>query len=159
MHVPPLYSALIGSEPLWLVLRTLKAHPALSGKRGKLMKTLEMVKLVGLGYKKSDIKELSELEKENPDALQLALSGQNLTDVKELISLSTPADGSEPKGAEPGSGETDTTDYKKLYEDLKNKNDDLEATIKEIQKTNTSEESGETKSLMEEAIDILSDAI
>lgn len=123
------------------------------------MKTLEMVKLVGLGYKKSDIKELSELEKENPDALQLALSGQNLTDVKELISLSTPADGNEPKGAEPGSGETDTTDYKKLYEDLKNKNDDLEATIKEIQKQNTSEESGETKSLMEEAIDILSDAI
>ena len=123
------------------------------------MKTLEMVKLVGLGYKKSDIKELSELEKENPDALQLALSGQNLTDVKELISLSTPADGHEPKGAEPGKDETDPTDYKKLYEDLKTKNDDLEATIKEIQKQNTSEESGSTKSLMEEAIDILSDAI
>lgn len=123
------------------------------------MKTLEMVKLVGLGYKKSDIKELSELEKENPDALQLALSGQNLSDVKELISLSTSVDGNEPKGAETGSGETDTTDYKKLYEDEKNKNDDLEATIKEIQKQNTSEESGETKSLMEEAIDILSDAI
>lgn len=123
------------------------------------MKTLEMVKLVGLGYKKADIKELSELEKENPDALQLALTGQNLSDVKELISLSTPADGHEPKGAESGSGETDTMDYKKLYEDEKNKNEDLNATIKEIQKQNASEESGETKSLMEEAIDILSDAI
>ena len=123
------------------------------------MKTLEMVKLVGLGYKKSDIKELSELEKENPDALQLALSGQNLTDVKELISLSTPADGHEPKVAEPEKDETDLTDYKKLYEDLKTKNDELYATIKEIQKRNASEESGETKSLMEEAIDILSDAI
>lgn len=123
------------------------------------MKTLDIVKLVGLGYKKADIKELAELEKTNPDATKIALSGQNLTDVKELMSLSTPDEGEKPEGADPGSGETDATDYKKLYEDLKTETETLKSTIKEIQTENALAESGETKSIEEEVADILSEAI
>lgn len=123
------------------------------------MKTLEIVKLVGLGYKKADIKELAELEKTNPGVTKIALSGQNLADVKELMSLGTSDEGSNPEGAEPESGETDATDYKKLYEDLKAETETLKSTIKEIQNENASAESGETKSIEEEVADILSEAI
>lgn len=95
----------------------------------------DLLKLTTAGYKYSDIKDLKEME--DPAALTLALNGNNLTDVKDLLSLVTPEDGQEPERVGPEQSESATEpDYKKMYEELKSKSDDLEKTIKDIQTNN-----------------------
>ena len=122
------------------------------------MKINEIVKLTTVGYKAGEIKELAELEKEKPGALTLALNGSPLSDVKELITLGTPdeddnaSEGADAESADKG-GEPD---YKSMYEDLKGKTEELENTIKEIQKNNQHEDlSGDEKPLEDQVSEIL----
>ena len=105
----------------------------------------DIVKLTTAGYKPAEIKELHEME--DPAALTLALNGNNITDVKDLLSLVTPEDGKEPERVETEQPEgVAEPDYKKLYEELKSKSDDLEKTIKDIQTQNKRQnQQGETK--------------
>lgn len=105
----------------------------------------DLLKLTTAGYKYSDIKDLKEME--DPAALTLALNGNNLTDVKDLLSLVTPEDGKEPERVEPEQPKSVAEpDYKKMYEELKSKSDDLEKTIKDIQTNNQRQnQQGDTK--------------
>lgn len=117
----------------------------------------EILKLVGAGYKAADIKELAELSKAQPEALKIAASGMPLQEVKDLLILATPEDGGSPEGAEtePAKSEPET-DYKKLYEELKEKSETLEGTLKQIQEDNSRKDlSGNTPNLEETLADIV----
>lgn len=123
------------------------------------MKVADILKLTAAGYKPADIKELSELEKSQPEAVQIAASGASLQDVKDLISLaaSEEADNSA-EDADPGAGESDPgPDYKSMYEELKNQTDKLQETLGKLQADNSHKDlSGETKkSLDEQVADII----
>ena len=103
------------------------------------MNAAELVKLSLAGYKAAEIKELKGMEKETPEALTLALNGNSLTDVKELLTLTATEDGTKPEVVTADRGKRDPEpDYKSMYEELKKKSDDLENTIKEIQNKNQS---------------------
>lgn len=133
---------------------------ALSGKEYN-MKTGEVLKLITLGYKPVDLKELNELSKDKPDAIQIALSGSNLSDVKDYLSLISDEDGQElpdpePEDSKPAESEQ-TPDYKSMYEELKKKFDAQEVQIKEIQNQNQrQDQSGSKQSDEDILIDIVS---
>ena len=116
----------------------------------------DLLKLTTAGYKYTDIKDLKEIE--DPAALTLALNGNNLTDVKDLLSLVTPEEGQKPEGVAPEQPESAAgPDYKKMYEELKSKSDDLEKTIKDIQTQNQRQnQQGNVKSENEMLADIVS---
>ena len=81
-----------------------------------------------------------------------------MSDVKELINLGTPDEDEKPEGAdpEPANNEGGEPDYKSMYEDLKGKTEELENTIKEIQKNNQHEDlSGDEKPIEEQVSEIL----
>lgn len=101
------------------------------------MNIAEIVKLSTNGYKVSEINELKGIVKENPEALTLALNGNSFSDVKELLTLTDSEEGEKPEEPAADQDKSDPEpDYKKLYEELKSKSDDLEKTIKDIQETN-----------------------
>ena len=101
------------------------------------MNFAEMVKLSTAGYKVSEINELKDIAKNNPDALTLALNGTSFSDVKELLSLAAAEEGPKPEEVKADPGESDPEpDYKSLYEELKKESDTMKNTIKEIQKEN-----------------------
>ena len=127
-------------EPPVCLSQTVKRRVPFPERR-MLMKTGELLKLITLGYKPADLKELSELSKDKPEALQIALSGSNLSDVKDYLSLisdeesagQTPA----PEPEKPKTPESEETpDYKSMYEELKKKSDAQQEKIKEIQTNN-----------------------
>lgn len=120
------------------------------------MNFAEVVKLSTNGYKVAEINELKGITKEKPEALTLALNGNSLSDVKELISLT---DGeevkiTEPPAADPGKSDPEP-DYKNLYEELKKKSEDQEKTIKEIQKQNQTTPGPAPRSEEDELSDIV----
>lgn len=126
------------------------------------MKTGELLKLITLGYKPADLKELNELSKDKPDAIQIALSGSNLSDVKDYLSLISDEEGPgqtpdpEPEVTKPAESEQ-TLDYKSMYEELKKKSDAQEVQIKEIQNQNQrQDQSGNKRSDEDILIDIVS---
>ena len=122
------------------------------------MKVADILKLTAAGYKPADIKELSELEKTQPEAVQIAASGASLQDVKDLISLTTTEEAESAEVADPGAGESDPEpDYKRMYEELKNQTDKLQETLGKLQADNSHKDlSGETqKSLDEQVADII----
>lgn len=101
------------------------------------MKFTEIVKLATNGYKTAEIDELKALAIDNPEVLTLALNGNSLSDVKELLTLTDSEEGPKPEEPAADPGEKDPEpDYKSLYEELKKKSEDQEATIKEIQLKN-----------------------
>ena len=101
------------------------------------MNFAEIVKLSTNGYKVSEINELKDIAKNNPDALTLALNGTSFSDVKELLSLAASEEGTKPEEVKADQGESDPEpDYKSLYEELKKESDTMKNTIKEIQKEN-----------------------
>ena len=127
------------SRPFVLVRQSSGACPFRKGEN--TMKTGELLKLITLGYKPADLKELSELSKDKPEALQIALSGSNLSDVKDYLSLiSDEESAGETPGPEPEKPKTpeseETPDYKSMYEELKKKSDAQQEKIKEIQTNN-----------------------
>lgn len=125
------------------------------------MKTGELLKLITLGYKPADLKELNELSKDNPDVLQIALTGSNLTDVKDYLSLISDEEGTEtpsaPESEKPKTPESEETpDYKSMYEELKKKSDAQQEKIKEIQSNNQRQDQSGKKPSDE---DILKDIV
>lgn len=78
------------------------------------MKLTEMVKLSRAGYTPADIKELAEIAKEHPDAMQLA-ENCKISELKELIALeddpgqgaANPKPSEEPAKEKPDNGESD----------------------------------------------------
>ena len=121
------------------------------------MKTGELLKLITLGYKAADLKELNELSKEKPEALQIALSGSNLSDTKDYLSLISDEEGTkpEPEVKEPPESVTEP-DYKSMYEELKKKSDEQEEQIKQIQNQNQRQDQSGNKPTDE---DILKDIV
>ena len=99
------------------------------------MKLTEMVKLSRAGYSPADIKELAEIAKVHPDALQLA-ENCKLTELKELISLEESEDQEasqedpNPAVEKPDSGESDRAAA------LMRENEELKAAIQKIQESN-----------------------
>lgn len=122
------------------------------------MKVADILKLTAAGYKPADIKELSELEKTQPEAVQIAASGASLQDVKDLISLAATeeADPAEVADPEPDKSDPDP-DYKSMYEELKNQTDKLQETLGKLQSDNSHKDlSGQSqKSLDEQVADII----
>lgn len=101
------------------------------------MNIAEIVKLSTNGYKVSEINELKDIAKDNPDALTLALNGNSFSDVKELLSLAATEEDTKSEVVKAYPGESDPEpDYKSLYEELKKESDTMKNTIKEIQKEN-----------------------
>lgn len=104
------------------------------------MKIGEMIGLAVSGYTASDIKELAEMQKENPDIIKLTKTGAKMSDIKDLLAMAdseeTPENnaGQEPDKSDP------TPDYRKMYEDQKAELEKLERTVSEIQKKNASED-------------------
>lgn len=104
------------------------------------MKLGEMIGLAVSGYTASDIKELAELQKENPDIIKLTKTGAKMSDIKDLLAMAdaeeTPANnaGQEQDESDP------TPDYRKMYEDQKAELEKLKSTVYEIQKRNASED-------------------
>ena len=97
----------------------------------------DMGTLLVKGTSVSDIKELQELSKANPEVIEIAKTGASLQDIKELVTLA----GSEPQGNDDPNQEPDesdrTPDYKKLYEDEQQKSKELEQKVLDIQKENS----------------------
>lgn len=104
------------------------------------MKIGEMIGLAVSGYSASDIKELAEMQKENPDIIKLTKTGAKMSDIKDLLAMAdseeTPENnaGQEPDKSDP------TPDYRRMYEDQKAELDKLKNTVSEIQKKNASED-------------------
>ena len=122
------------------------------------MKTGELLKLIAAGYKPVDLKELNELSKDKPEALQIALSGSNLSDVKDYLSLISDEEGKTPEPDVPETAEKEQTpDYKSLYEQLKTESDAMKEQIKQIQTDNQRQDQSENKPSDEDIlIDIVS---
>lgn len=121
------------------------------------MKIADMLKLTAAGYTPAEIKELHALEIENPEALQLATGGAGLSDVKDLLALAASEDAARAEEAAPGSGESDQEpDYKKMYEELKQKSDEQADALKAIQNQNQrQDQSGGAKDPEEVLADII----
>ena len=104
------------------------------------MKIGEMISLAVSGYSASDIKELAEMQKENPDIIKLTKTGAKMSDIKDLLAMAdseeTPENnaGQEPDKSDP------TPDYRKMYEDQKAELEKLKSTVSEIQNKNASED-------------------
>lgn len=104
------------------------------------MKISEMVGLAVSGYSAGDIKELAEMQKENPDIIKLTKSGAKLSEIKDLLAMAdseeTPENnaGQEPDKSDP------TPDYRKMYEDQKAELEKLKGTVSDIQRKNASED-------------------
>lgn len=104
------------------------------------MKLTEMVKLAGAGYKPAEIRELAELAKENPEALQLA-EKLKFEEVKDLIALASEADGDpDPKPEEPAKEDPDTDERDQAADRMQKENEKLKARLKEAQEANTRKE-------------------
>lgn len=67
------------------------------------MKTLDIVSLVTKGFTPSQIKEVAEEEKTNPDAVKLAMSSTSHDQYKELLGIVSEVKGD--SGAEDGAGD------------------------------------------------------
>ena len=104
------------------------------------MKLTEMVKLAGAGYKPAEIRELAELAKENPEALQLA-EKLKFDEVKDLIALASEADAdSDPTPEEPAVEDPDTDERDQAADRMQKENEELKALLKEAQEANTRKE-------------------
>lgn len=95
------------------------------------MKTLDIVSLVTKGFTPSQIKEVAEEEKTNPDAVKLAMSSTSHDQYKELLGIVSEVK-SELK-PEDGAGETDPekpdfeSKYKEVHAELEKIKADLAA--------------------------------
>lgn len=104
------------------------------------MKISEMVSLAVSGYSAGDIKELAEMQKENPDIIKLTKSGAKLSEIKDLMAMAD-AEEAPAKSAGPEQTESESTpDYKKMYEDQKAEIEKLKGTVSDIQRKNASED-------------------
>ena len=107
------------------------------------MKIGDIAALITGGRSVSEVKEIAELEKSNPDVVTLAKTGTSMQDLKDLINLADtgtkepeehPADTAESEQAT----QEQTIDYAALYKEAQEKITALESTVKQIQKTNAS---------------------
>ena len=107
------------------------------------MKIGDIAALITGGRSVSEVKEIAELEKSNPEIVTLAKTGTSMQDLKDLINLADtgtkepeehPADTAESEQAT----QEQTIDYAALYKEAQEKITALESTVKQIQKTNAS---------------------
>ena len=107
------------------------------------MKIGDIATLITGGRSVSEVKEIAEIEKSNPDVVTLAKTGTSMQDLKYLINLADtgtkepeehPADTAESEQAT----QEQTIDYAALYKEAQEKINALESTVKQIQKTNAS---------------------
>lgn len=123
------------------------------------MKTADILKLFGAGYKPAEIRELSELEKTSPEAVQFAAQGAKLDEVRELLSLVTSEDGEAPEEVVESPAESEPeTDYKALYEDLKKKTEDQARALKASQERNARRDNSDSDPARQ-VEDVLSDIV
>lgn len=99
------------------------------------MKTLDIVSLVTKGFTPSQIKEVAEEEKTNPDAVKLAMSSTSHDQYKELLGIVSevkadpkPEDEAGDPGREPDPEKPDfETKYKEVHAELEKIKADLAA--------------------------------
>lgn len=99
------------------------------------MKTLDIVSLVTKGFTPSQIKEVAEEEKTNPDAVKLAMSSTSHDQYKELLGIVADVkteppteDGSGDPGGEPDPEKPDfETKYNEVHAELQKIKADLAA--------------------------------
>lgn len=99
------------------------------------MKTLDIVSLVTKGFTPSQIKDVAEEEKTNPDAVKLAMSSTSHEQYKELLGIvsevkaeSGAEDGAGDPGGEPDPEKPDfETKYKEVHAELEKIKADLAA--------------------------------
>ena len=112
------------------------------------MKLTELIKLSTSGYSVADIRELSEMSKENPEIMQLADGKHTLTEVKEIISLASDDEPVKEKAADAAESEQTAQ-----QEDPKQKEvDELKAKLAEAQQANTRKEIKQSQSIDPEVI-------
>lgn len=104
------------------------------------MKIGEMIGLAVSGYTASDIKELAELQKENPEIIKLTKTGAKLSDIKDLLAMADSEETPENNAGQEPHESDETPDYRKMYEDQKAELEKLERTVSEIQRKNASED-------------------
>lgn len=117
------------------------------------MKLTEIVKLSRAGYTPADIKELAEIAKERPEAIQLA-ENCKLSELKELIALeddpgagaADPKPAEEPAKEKPDNGESDRAAA------LMQENEELRKQLQAARDANTRRDvSGQTPDPFKEA--------
>ena len=127
------------------------------------MKIGDIAALITGGRSVSEVKEIAEIEKSNPDVVTLAKTGTSMQDLKDLINLADtgtkepeehPADTAESEQAT----QEQTIDYAALYKEAQEKINALESTVKQIQKTNASiNVANDVKSIQATIEDIFAD--
>lgn len=97
------------------------------------MKTLDIVSLVTKGFTPSQIKEVAEEEKTNPDAVKLAMSSTSHDQYKELLGIVAEVKTDQEENAGDPGGEPDPekpdfeTKYKEVHAELEKIKADLAA--------------------------------
>lgn len=97
------------------------------------MKTLDIVSLVTKGFTPSQIKEVAEEEKTNPDAVKLAMSSTSHDQYKELLGIVSEVKNDQEDGAGDPGGEPDPEKpdfeikYKEVHAELEKIKADLAA--------------------------------
>lgn len=112
------------------------------------MKLTELIKLSTSGYSVADIRELSEMSKENPEIMQLADGKHTLAEVKEIIALASDDEPVKEKAADAAESEQTAQ-----QEDPKQKEvEELKAKLAEAQQANTRKEIRQSQSIDPEVI-------
>ena len=112
------------------------------------MNFTDMAALAVKGMSISDIKELKDLSKTNPEVIEIAKTGTTLQDIKELVSLSEAEEENSGEASQGETGESHQTppDFEKMYKEQLQKTEELEKKVSEIQKDNARKDlSGEEK--------------
>ena len=95
------------------------------------MKMTDALSLALKGCSAEEIKEIKELEKSNPEVLELAKSGQKLSDIKTIMALADPDDGAgDNAGQDTGERVPDADPDK---DKLSKENAELKDTVKQLQ--------------------------
>ena len=123
------------------------------------MKIADVLKLSLSGYSADQIKELTAMEADAPEIIDIAKNGKGFDEVKELYTFSKDLlsdEGKKPEGDENENDSTTPPEPKK-DEDLKAENEKLKKTIEDLQKENKLKDlSGDKPNEIEELNSVIS---
>lgn len=95
------------------------------------MKMTDALALALKGCSAEEIKEIKELEKTSPEVLELAKSGQKLSDIKSIMALADPDDGAGDNAGQDTGERVPEADPEKVK--IEKENAELKDTIKQLQ--------------------------
>lgn len=95
------------------------------------MKMTDALALALKGCSAEEIKEIKELEKTSPEVLELAKSGQKLSDIKSIMALADPDDGAGNNAGQDTGEKVPDADTEK--DKIEKENAELKDTVKQLQ--------------------------